>query len=379
MTARQRVLRSGVSRWAGVVRRGAIFLALAAGVSVLLFWLAGSFAPKVPTDVPHAVTSRTPAGAQRVVPVRLVKLPRSESAVGTIRAVHETSIGSKLLARVVEVDLKAGQNVKKGDVLVRLDDSDLQARLKQAQAAMTSADAARAQAEADVARFANLRKANAISEQDYERAVTALKSADADLRRSREAVNEVQATLDFATVRSTMDGIVIDKKVDVGDMVSPGEILATIFDPQRMQLVASVREALAVQLKVGQPIEVQFENFNRQCTGTVSEIVPEAQAASRTFQVKVTGPCPEGVYSGMFGRVLIPLEDEQVLVIPRGAVRHVGQLELVDVVENGTLKRRAIRSGRAIDGKVEVLSGLREGELVELPAGATAGREAIHG
>jgi hypothetical protein len=100
----------------------------------------------------------------------------------------------------------------------------------------------------------------------------------------------------------------------------------------------------------------------------VSEIVPEAQSASRSFQVKVTGPCPTGIYSGMFGRILIPLDEEEVLVIPREAVRHVGQLELVEVVDRGLAARRAIRTGRTFGEDVEVLSGLREGEKVALPA-----------
>lgn len=355
--------------------RGALFLVLAAGVVALLLWLAGRFAPKVPARV-EAPPPSARAAAGRVVPARLIRLPITETAVGTIRPVRETTIGSKLLARVTEVNLRAGQAVRQGDVLVRLDDTDLKARLKQAEAALAAGEAARAQAEADVNRYAKLLQANAISQQDYERAVTALKSADAELQRAQEAINESQATLDFATVRSPMDGMVVDKQVDVGDMVTPGQTLTTVLDPTQMQLVASVRESLASRLAVGQSIDVQIEHLNQRCSGTISEIVPEAQSASRTFEVKVTGPCPAGVYSGMFARLVIPLDEEEVLVIPREAVRNVGQLELVDLVEEGRVRRRAIRAGRVLDGDVEVLSGLRAGERVELPAVAASGREA---
>ena len=149
---------------------------------------------------------------------------------------HETTIGSKLLARVAEVNLKAGQKVKAGDILVRLDDTDLRAKLQQAKAAVAAIEAARAQAAADEKRYASLIESKAISRQDYEKAVTALRSAEADLLRAKETVNEVQATLDWATVRSPFDGTVIDKKVDVGDMVTPGQTLLTLFDPKRMQL-----------------------------------------------------------------------------------------------------------------------------------------------
>jgi len=364
-------------RWLRLAARGVIAAALVAGVGLLLLWLAGTFSPKVPTDSESAHQPRAASG--RVVPVRAVALPLTETAVGTVRPVHETSVGSKLLARVTGVDLKAGQKVQAGDVLVRLDDSDLRARLKQAEAALSVVKAERAQAAADAKRYAELFKAKAVSRQQSEQAATALKSKDAELLRAQEAINEVQATLNFATVRAPMSGIVIDKNVDVGDMVSPGQILATLLDPTKMQLVASVRESLAHRLQVGQTIEVRMEDLDKQCTGTISEIVPEAQAASRAFQVKVTGPCPPGVYSGMFGRLLIPLDDEQVLLIPREAVKRIGQLELVDVVENGRVSRRAIRSGRIIDDNVEVLSGLKEGELVELPDDAATDREVSRG
>jgi multidrug efflux pump subunit AcrA (membrane-fusion protein) len=112
----------------------------------------------------------------------------------------------------------------------------------------------------------------------------------------------------------------------------------------------------------------------------VSEIVPEAQSASRTFAVKVTGPCPPGVYSGMFGRLLIPLGDEDVLVIPRAAVRRVGQLDIVDVAEPAggapdgkgrlVLRRRIVQLGRDFDDQVQVLSGLRVDEQVALAQAA---------
>ena len=311
---------------------------------------------------------------RRLVPVRLIRLPLCESAVGTIRAVHETTIGSKLLARVVEVNLKAGQKVQAGDVLVRLDDTDLRAKLQQAKAAVASAEAVHRQAAADERRYAQLVRSRTISQQQYENAVATLQSAEADLHRAQAAVNEVQATLDWATIRSPIDGTVIDKKVDVGDMVTPGQMLVTLFDPKHMQLVASVRESLTHRLQVGQSIGVQVEGLSKQCSGTVSEIVPESQSASRSFQVKVTGPCPAGIYTGMFGRILIPLQEERVLVIPRQAVQEVGQLELVEVVKDGRASRRTIRTGWPLDENVEVLSGLREGEQVTLPAASARRR-----
>ena len=250
----------------------------------------------------------------------------------------------------------------------------------QAEAALTASEAAHAQAQSDADRYESLLKSNAVSRQEYERTATAVKSTAAELRRAREAINEMQATLDFATIRSPMEGIVVDKKVDVGDLVTPGQTLATLLDPNRMQLVASVRESLAHRLQTGQNIDVQIEALNKQCTGTVSEIVPEAQSASRTFQVKVTGPCPQGVYSGMFGATSDSARRGASACCPargrheRGAARARRRGR-----ERPREPTRAIRSGRTLDDNVEVLSGLREGEQVELPAVPTAKHEATHG
>jgi RND family efflux transporter MFP subunit len=356
----------------------AVFLGFAA---LLMLWLSGRFSPKVPPVQP-VVQSESPQTQQASVPVEMVELPLMESAVGSIRAVHETTIGSKLLARVVEVHLKAGQKVHTGDILIRLDDSDLLARLQQAKAAVTAAEATYAQAVTDEKRYAQLVTSRSVSRQQYDNTVTAMHTAKANLTRAQAAVHEAQATLDYATILSPIDGSVIDKKVDVGDMVTPGQPLVTLYDPKHMQLVASVRESLTRRLHVDQEIGVRVEGLGKTCNGTIREIVPEAQSGSRTFQVKVTGPCPPGIYSGMFGRILIPLDKEKVLVIPRRAVRDVGQLELVEVAGKNETSRRAIRTGRALskdevkmfpdrlqqgEPYVIVLSGLSEGEKVVLP------------
>lgn len=362
-----------------LLARGLVLAGFAAGVVVLMLALSGKFEKKVDMTAPalHAAAVEIQG---RVVAAHLIRLPLSESAVGTIRAVHETSIGSKLLARVVSIELKAGQKVQAGEVLVRLDDRDLRAKLEQARATVASLEALRSQAAADEKRSASLIESAAVSRQEYEKATTTLRSAEADLLRARETVNEVQATLEWATIRSPIEGTVIDKKVDLGDMVSPGQILLTLFDQKHMQLVASVRESLTRQLRVGQSVGVRLEGLDKQCCGTVSEIVPEAQSAARAFQVKVTGPCPAGIYSGMFGRIVVPLEDELVLAIARAAVRQVGQLELVRTVDNGREATRAVRTGRSLaEGDVEVLSGLREGEQVIVPAAAGSAQEAHHG
>src|SRR6516162_4740731 len=138
--------RTGQS-WVGWGSRAATLFVFTVGVALLLLWLSGNFAPKVSMQVEDASANEDQVPGI-VVLVRLVRLPLVETAIGTIRPVHETTIGAKLLARVVEVNLKAGQAVEAGDVLVRLDDKDLLAKRRQAEAVLNAAEAARIQAEA---------------------------------------------------------------------------------------------------------------------------------------------------------------------------------------------------------------------------------------
>ena len=362
---------TGFTKWTRLGGRVLVVLAFAGGVIFLLLWLAGKLSPKVPTTVDESSHTQSEKIDGTVVPVLLTTVKRYESAVGSVRAVHETTIGSKLLASVEEVNVTAGQKVRAGEVLIRLDDTDLKARLQQTQAAVASIEARLAQIQADEKRYARLLPSKAVSEQQYEKVAAQLKETEAELIRAKAHRDEAQAALEWATIRSPIDGTVIDKKVEVGDMVTPGQVLVSLFDPLRMQLVSSVRESLVHQLQEGQQIGVNVETLKKECTGTISEIVPEARSDSRSFLVKVTGPCPPGIYSGMFGRINIPLGEEKVLVIPPQAVHHVGQLKLVNVVEDDRVVRRSIRTGRQIpvDGKpyIEVLSGLKEGEKVVVP------------
>jgi len=336
------------------------------GIGLLLALLAGVFHPKVTGDG-VAVRREVPTSGEVVTALR-IRRPRFESAVGAIEPIHKSSVAAKILAKVLEVNATAGQRVDAGDVLVRLDDQDLQSRLRQAEAQSDAATAEAKQARADFGRAQRLLEENAISQSEYETAATAVQTRDAELQRVARAIDESKVMLDYATLRAPYNGVVVDKQVQQGDTVIPGQTLLTLYDPDHMQLVANVRESLANKLQIGQVVAAKLESMDEQCSATVREVVPQADLGSRSFQVKVSGPCPPGIYSGMFGRILLPLEDEELTVIPVAAVRQIGQLTVVEVVELGELVRRNVQLGRTIDEGAEVLAGIQPGEQVWVPA-----------
>ena len=347
--------------WVRWMRAGVVTLLSIGVVVVLLIWLAGGFHEKIPPG-PTQVAMQVLGGVPTVA-VQWVSVPLSEDAVGTVRAAHETEVGAKIMARVLAVHFQAGQHVEQDQVLVELARGDLEARLSQAQAAVDVAQAALDQAQTNYDRIVRLRAENAAAEHEFTTATNELNGAKARLEQARSALREVETTLEFATIRAPLTGVVIDKAVDVGDMVKPGQTVLRLYD--RLQLVATVRESLATSLQVGQQLPVTLEALHLRCEGTISEIVPEADVLSRAFHVKVTGPCPPGVIPGMFGRLHIPLGERQELRIPRSAVRRVGQIPYVyRVVSEDWIERAFIQIADEHGDHVAVASGLSAGDRI---------------
>lgn len=335
----------------------------AAAIALLVSWLMGVFHAKVEPAPARRMLRAHPDAA--TLTVKAERVPVFESAVGTIEAIERIAVGSRLMARIETVHVTAGQPVKTGDLLVELEKTDLEARLEKARAVRRAAEAALSQAEIDLGRARELVEQRVAPKSRLDQEETAVKRRKAEVGRAREAVAEAEAILTYATIRAPTAGIVIDKHVEPGSMASPGQVLVTLYDPERLQLVASVREQIAVGLEIGRPVKVRIDAIGKSCEGRIAQIVPAAEPQSRSFSVKVTGPCPPNVYSGMFGRMLLPVGERQEILVPQTAVRTLGQVELVFVVlPDGGVLRRFVRTGRKTDHRVEVLSGLRSGETV---------------
>ncbi len=355
----------GIRRGFSILGKGVVALVFAGAIVLLIVYLAGVFEPKVKPTASEVVEARKVLDRPTRV-IERIRRPRLESAVGTVRAAREAIVASKILARIEDVRVKAGQRVEQGEILVVLDNADLKARIEQAVATEAAARARFDQAEIEQSRNARLKARETITQSDFDKSNSELKTARADYDRARRGVEEARILEAFSKVRAPFRGQVIDKKVNAGEIAVPGQALLTLFDPEHMQLIATVRESLALRLKVGQAISAQLDAFDFHCTAVVDEMVPESQVESRSFLVKVSGPCPPNVYSGMFGRIFVPLEDEEILVAPAAAVTRVGQVDEVEVVENGVIERRFVQLGREIDQGREILSGLKEGERVVL-------------
>lgn len=287
---------------------------------------------------------------------------------GTLRATRRTQISSNILATILEITVSSGDEVEAGEVLVRLDDRDLKARLEQARQAVVAAEADLQQTRADYERFKGLAEDNVVSQQEFGQKEAAYKVAQAQVDQAREAVREAETLLSYSVIRAPTEGVVVDKLAEAGDTATPGRPLLNLYDPSAFRLEAAVPEGLASKIALGDSLDVKLDVLETTLTGNVEEIVPQAETASRSVLVKVRVPKEPGMVEGMFGRLLIPSRERVRYCAPESAIREVGQLKFLDVVvEDDTIERRQVTIGDHREyGRVEVLSGVEPGERVVL-------------
>jgi len=337
---------------------------------LVMLWLAGVFHPKISPGQSDA-HSRTLGPNDTVDEVHEVTKEYFEEAVGTLKASSRTEISARVLAPIEKIPVRAGQAVQAGDVLIQLDPRALETQYSQVQASLVAAQADLKKAENDFKRAQSLLEKRAISVAQFDQDQTKLQVAKANLNHAQQAVAEAEVMLSYTTIKAPKSGVIVDRLAEQGDMARPGVPLLVLYDPTSLRLEVPVMENLAVKLKVGDKLTVRIDALDREVMATVDEIVPQAEAASRSFLVKVALPRSGELFEGMFGRLLIPAGARRHLCLNTQAIQRIGQLELVDVIEpDGTLQRRYIKTGRlGMPGRVEVLSGLKAGEKVRIPSG----------
>lgn len=355
--------------WRRAWRWSSVLLASAMLVGAIAY-MAGAFHSKVPPGV----AERQPLKAEGLPLAEVQTLETTESidAVGTVQPRRKMDVASQVLATIREVKVNPGDRVEAGQLLVVLDDREMQAHLREAESAALGARADLNVRERERARYEQLLRSGAGTQEDFDRVDGAYKVALTQLKRVEEQVGRIKVMLSYTEIRAQSAGIVADRYVDPGDLAVPGKPLLTLHDPKERELHANVPESLARSIHLGMELPVRVDAVDRDCHGVVREIVPQAQQASRSVLVKVTLP-PEAVnvvYIGMFGRLSIPTGRISRIVVPAAAVQYVGQQELVDVVgADGTLERRFVRTGRRVGEKIEILSGLAVGEKVAISEG----------
>jgi RND family efflux transporter MFP subunit len=286
----------------------------------------------------------------RVEKIKTVKQPALEEVVGTVQAKLQAVIEPKVSGRINRLPVTLGQAVKQEDVLVELATQETQARLDQANAAFR-------QAELDFNRTANLRKQNAATQAE-------LDAAQARYNVAKATVAEAEALSGYAKILAPFDGVVARKLADEGDLAMPGKPLLDLEGRAGLRLVADVPSLLANRVLPDAKLAVRVDTVRDAIIGTLAEISPAADPASRTVRVKVDLPETAGLRAGQFGRLAVPVSETSFLFVPPPALVRRGQLEILFVAVDGKAQMRLVRAGKETAQGIEILTGLAAGESV---------------
>lgn len=300
------------------------------------------------------------------------QLPLRRVVVGSVQSRIPIRAASRVAARITKVDVHAGDRVHRNQLLVNLDASDLRAAVAQARGELAAAQAELTRTTADEKRFATLFARGSVTARERDAAKAAWRSARGKVAQARAEVAAAEAALGYATVRSPVAGVVEERLAEPGDMAMPGKPLVLLYDENALRVELQVPEELARRITVGMALAVSVDATGKVYSTKVSEIVPAADPASRSFLVRAPLPGGQGLRPGMFARASFAIGTETVLTIPRAAVQRVGQLDTVYVVKQGRVEARMVSLGRILGNRVEVLAGVRKGERVMLDPFARA-------
>jgi len=315
-----------------------------------------------------------------VLSVQPAKVPDLVEAVGTLRAAQTSQLAGQMMANIVEIRVHEGDRVQRGQVLAVLDEAQPRAALDRATAAdlasqqgITAADSDLTLAESTFKRYQTLYEKKSVSPQEFDEVKARYQAAESrrDMARAgqtqaKAALQQAHTALGYTRILAPFDGLVTEKKADVGALVSPGMPIFTVEDLHRYRLEATVNETDLRYVRMGQQAPVIIDAVgDRELKGRVVEIVPAADAASRSFLVKIEIPSDPALRSGLFGRAQFSRGEKSSLLIPRTAVVERGQLQGVYVLDQNKIAGlRYITLGKPSGAQVEVLAGLQAGETL---------------
>lgn len=345
--------------------------------------------------------------------VAIVKVTKSSiedfyEATGTVRAKSTTQVAANMMGRIVSLPFVEGDTVSRGQILVEIDNREsvtqqqkAQAGLQEAQAALIeidksviaanagvkTAEANKVIAEQTFARFKELYERKSASGQEFDEAQSRVRVANAEIERAKANVQAIlskkqqinakiqQAKADIATTKvyqgysriaSPVSGVIVKKFVESGAIASPGVPLLSIEDNSQYRLEVAVEETRSKLVRLGNRVQVQIDALGEgELYGTVAEILPSADAASRSYTVKIDLPASSLLKTGLYGLARFPIAGKEAITVPQTAITQRGQLSGVFVIgEDGIARFRIVTVGKTSEGMAEILSGVSEGDQI---------------
>jgi RND family efflux transporter MFP subunit len=294
------------------------------------------------------------------------------SVSGQVESSQVANISTRVMGIITSLNVKTGDHVSKGQLLVTINNEDIMAKRGQADAMISEAQAALVNAQKDFDRFTTLYNQQSATAKELDNVTLQYNAAKARVESAREVRNELNAGLGYTRLIAPFSGVITQKLADAGSMANPGAPLLTVERNEGYQVSASVPENRISQVHQGAEVSIKIKSVDKTIKGIITQINPSSQFSGGQYIIKVSIPDIEkkGLYTGMYTTVFIPVKEPGInqlpangVMVPLSSIEHKGQLTgLYTVGSSNTALLRWVRLGKTYGDKVEVLSGLGKDE-----------------
>ena len=304
------------------------------------------------------------------------------TATGYTYARSRAAVGAKIIGRIVELRVDEGDLVRRGQILAILDSDELKANLRQVEARIAEMDAQLADAKREATRQERLFAAGVGAEADLDAARTRVDVTSAQRNTAQAELATTQARLDYTILRAPIDGVIIERNVEVGELVAPGGFtsqqstgsIVRIADLSSLEVEADINESYIARLRIGQPATISVDAVpGVSYHGSLRQIVPTADRQRAVVQVKVTiDDRDERLVPDMSSTVTFleagtgaeELRAEPKIVVPAAAVLREGDAAFVWGIDDGRARKLAVVLGELQGDQITIVSGLVGGETI---------------
>jgi len=318
-----------------------------------------------------AATSAAAPPAPATYDVRLREVDEIYAADAVVEAVRQAVVAAQLSGTVTQILVDAGDRVKKGQVLARIDTRETDAQLAASRAGVAQADAVLAQARLNLDRTKSLLAKNFVSQAALDKAESDYAAARAAADAARAGQSQADTARSFAEVRSPLDGVVTRRLMEPGEVAAPGRGVVAVHDPAALRAVGNLPQFVLPKVAGVTRARVELPQLARTVAATHVTILPAADPRLLSTQIRADLPVDASTYTapGAAAKILVSIGRARKLVVPESALVRRGELTAVYVLSSdGKPQLRQVRVGESVgDGSVEVLAGLSDGDRV-LPA-----------
>ncbi|MFC1557793.1 efflux RND transporter periplasmic adaptor subunit [candidate division KSB1 bacterium] len=313
-----------------------------------------------------------------VIPVQVMtsvpeRIEWGTSIVGILKADKGVDILSEAAGKVTDIYYNIGDNVSKGDVLIKLDDEYKQYDLIRAEAQYKSAKADREKSELDLKRYKQLFKEKSISEYDFENMRLKRDVSNANYLSAKSAYKTAKRHFEDTEIKAPFGGFASSKLVEIGNMVSMGMPAARVIDIRVIKLNVEVAEKDIVLIRTGNIVKIYIDVYPEdEFTGKVTAVSPEAESITKTFavEIKLQNSDDYMLKPGMVakGKIVTQVTENSIL-LPQEAVINRDEISYIFLNNGGIAEQRIVKTGRTYNNRIEIADGLAPNEKIIITGG----------